>query len=357
MNMTRRTALKLAALAPAVQFGIPRALASETIVAVTWGGPWFEFIQKIGAEWSAKTGNQILWQQHDNGASATVVAKVMAAWPNPKQDVINSNDPAIYAMAAEGWLEPLDDLPSMKDMPEEFIIKDAEGRAVSAPHDAEIFFWGYRSDLVPKGVKSLSDILKPDFPGGIGLRDVSLYSGVPLVSLALERGGSETNIDPAFDFLKDIAKTGKVAGVFGSAVDAVNSMVSGESAITLATGAEWKQIGEAAPIQLLNRVPNGKGLKAFYSLAQWCVPKTPRKELAKAFVEYLISPEPCERYASETDTAPTNKKSKASGDPRFILTGDELKDFGYFCNYKLMSEKSNSWTERYNTEIRPLMRA
>ncbi|WP_201401043.1 extracellular solute-binding protein [Kaistia sp. 32K] len=344
------------ALAPLAKLGMSEAAAADAIVGVSWGGPWLDAIKQVAAPWEKANNQQILWEAHEGGSSAAIAAKVQAAWPNPKHDLIHTNDPAIHTMSAEGWLAPLDDLPSLKDMPSEFIIRDKDGKAVSAPHSANVAMWGYRTDLVPDGISSLSDLLSPKFTGGIGLRASTLWSGLPLVSLALDRGGNERNMDPAFEFLKELAATRNVTGVFGSAVDTVNSMASGVTAVTLASQSEWRQLAKVVPIKVLGRVPNGGGLKTFYSLSQFVVTKSPRSEVTKQLVEYLIQPEQDARYAALASNAPTNIKAKFDNSEGYFLNPDEIQSFGYICDYKLMSEKGQEWNERFNREIQPLLR-
>ncbi|BCP55242.1 ABC transporter substrate-binding protein [Kaistia sp. 32K] len=349
--------MELMALAPAVGLGVSSASAAEAIVGVSWGGPWLDAVKEIAGPWEKANNQQILWEAHEGGTSTPIVTKVQAAWPNPKHDLIHTNDAVAHMMAAEGWLEPLDDLPSLKDMPPEFIIRDKDGRAVSAPHSAGVTAWGYRTDLVPDGITSLADLLSPKFTGGIGLRASTLSSGLPLVSLALDRGGSESNIDPAFEFLKELAATRKVTGVFSGAVDTVNSVASGVTAVTFASHGEWRQIAKVAPIKVLSRVPNGGGLKSFYGVTQFVVTKSRRSEVTKQLLEYLIQPEQDARYAVLGSNAPTNIKAKFDNSEGYFLNPDEIQSFGYFPDYKLMSEKGREWNERFNSEIQPLLRS
>ncbi len=358
MLLNRRKILKIMTLAPAAKFGLPSAsaYAAEPIVGVSWGGPWLDAVKQISAEWEKANNQQVRWEPHEGGTSAAIITKLRASWPNLDRNLIHTNDPVAHTMAAEGWLEPLDDLPSIKDMPDEFVLRDMDDRVIAAPHSAGVTVWGYRTDLVPEGITSLSDLLSPKFSGGVGLRTPTLTSGLPLVTLALERGGSEHNIDPAFDFLKELAATRKVTGVFGSAIDTVNSVASGATAVTFGSLDEWRQLAKVVPIKILNRVPNGGGLKNFYVLTQIAVTKGPHSEATKQLVEYLIQPKQDARYASLVSNAPTNIKAKFDNPQGYFLNPDELKSFGYFCDYKLMSEKGPEWNERFNREIQPLLR-
>jgi putative spermidine/putrescine transport system substrate-binding protein len=336
--------------------GLRRAFAAQTLVGVNWGGPWLDGAKPIAKAWEQKTGNKIAWELHE-GSSAAVATKIRATWPTVKYDLIAGNDPVIHIMTREGWLEAVDDVPSLRDIPKNMIVRDKQGRAMAVPHFAGSVCWGYRTDLVKEPITSLKDLLEPRFKGKVGLRDTGSWSGLPLVSMALEFGGNERSIDPAFDFLKELAKRGHVANVAKSGMDVINSMNLGDSAVTLAPVPEWVKIRANHPVKLLNRVPGSRSLKGFYTLGHWILPKGTKVALAKDFTNFFVSPENDEAYAKAIGAAPTNVKAKF--DPalgEYFFAPGELDQYAYFCDFDYMSQNDQKWIQRFDLEIRPLLR-
>ena len=336
--------------------GLARALAAQTLVGVTWGGPWLDGAKPITKAWEQQTGNKIAWELHE-GSSAAIATKIRATWPTVKYDVIAGNDPVIHAMTREGWLEAVDDVPNMRDIPKNLVVRDPQGRAMAVPLFAGSVCWGYRTDLVKESITSLKDLLEPRFKGKVGLRDVNSWSGLPLVSMALESGGNERNVDPAFEFLKELAKRGNVANVAKSGMDVINSMNLGDSAVTFAPVPEWVKIRQNHPVKLLNRMPGSRSLKGFYTLGHWIIPKGTKVALAKDFANFFVGPENDEAYARAIGAGPVNVKAKPDASmAEYFFTPEELDKYAYFCDFDYMSQNDQKWIQRFDLEIRPLLR-
>jgi putative spermidine/putrescine transport system substrate-binding protein len=330
--------------------------SADTLIGVTWGGPQLDSVKPMAAEWAkAHPPIRVAWEVHE-GSSSAVVGKLRATWPNPKLNLLHVNDPAVHLMNAEGWLETVDDVPNIKNVSNSFVLRNAQGQAIAVPHCAGAVCWGYRPDLVDGPINSLADLLEPRFRGKIGFRDVNSWSGLPLVSIALELGGSERNVEPAFDFLAKLAKSGAIVNVGKSNADVVNSLNMGVSAVAFAGATEWNEVAKTHKIKLLNRVPGSKALKSYYTLVHWAIPKSPQSAAAKDLANTLLGTENDTIYARATGTAPANKDSQLSNPIGILLEQGELKEFGYFCDFGLMARSEHGWTDRFDTEIRPLLR-
>src|SRR5262245_2710801 len=132
----------------AATIGAPRrALATENLVGVTWGGLWIDATKPVAEEWGKRRDARITWELHE-GSSITVATKIRATWPNVRYDIISGNDPLFHICIKEGWLETVDDLPNLGDIPKGFIMRDPAGRAVSVPKSVDSVTWGYRTDLI-----------------------------------------------------------------------------------------------------------------------------------------------------------------------------------------------------------------
>jgi putative spermidine/putrescine transport system substrate-binding protein len=329
---------------------------TNNLIGITWGGPQLDASRPIASAWQrSHPGTRVAWEVH-TGSSSAVATKIRATWPNVNLHFCHVNDPAIHIMNREGWLETVDDLPNLKHVPDKFILKNASGNAIAVPHCASAVCWGYRTDLVETPINALSDLLEPRFKGRIGFRDPNSWSGLPLVSIALDGGGDERNIDPAFDFLSKVAKAGNIVNVGKSNADVINSLNLGESSVAIAGATEWAEVAKNHPIKLLNRVEGSKGLRSFYALVHWAIPKSslsgPAKDLGNFFLEEANNT----AYCKTNGVAPANKNSSFANPLGILLSGDELERFGYFCDFDLMGRQEHKWTERFDTEIRPLLR-
>ena len=350
-------------LAASAALALPTAARAQrggagagTIIGVTWGGPQLDAAKPIASAWAKDHPNQrVAWEIHE-GSSSAVVGKLQATWPNPKLSLLHVNDPAVHLMNAEGWLVAMDDLPNMQLVPDQFKIRNAQGQSVAAPHCASSVCWGYRPDLVEGPINKLTDLLEPRFKGKVGFRDVNSWSGLPLVSIAREFGGSERDVDPAFDFLAKLAKTGAISNVGKSNADVINAMNLGVSAVTFAGITEWTEISKQHKVVLLNKVPDSPAFRAFYTVIQWAVPKSPNSAAVKDLVNFFLETENDTAYSKAIGVAPANAKSTLFNPIGALLSQDELQKFGYFCDFGLMGRSEHGWTDRFDTQIRPLLR-
>lgn len=361
-RLTRRQFLNSAA-AGAAGLGVfsaggrfPRAFAAERLTAVTWGGPWFESTQKVAADFSESRDVQLAWELHQGG-SQKIVTKIKAAWPTVQYDLIAAWDPVFQAMLREGWLEPVDDLPNLKDVPDTYITRNAQGQAVVVPMGVTVTCWGYRNDMVDKPVTSFKDLLEPRFKGLVCMRTPTSYSGLPYVGIALEFGGDEYNIEPAFDFLKELAKRGNIGRVAGSDTDAINSMTTGETAFGFGVGNVWDRIAKAQPITPLMRVPESNGLKGLIYKDGWVVLKGPRAELAKEFANFTVSPENATFICGALAAFPANSKATAGEQAQeWSYRPEELGTYAYAADFGHLSEQVSEWSRRFEQEVTPLLR-
>jgi putative spermidine/putrescine transport system substrate-binding protein len=189
------------------------------------------------------------------------------------------------------------------------------------------------------------------------MRTPTSYSGLAYVGMALEFGGDEHNIDPAFDYLKELAERGNIGRVAGSDVDAINSMTTGETAFGFGVGNVWERIAEGVPIEVLMRVPGDTGFKGLPYKDGWVVLKGPKAELAKEFANYSIGPEANTAIAGALASAPTNSKATISEAARqWSYEPDELDRYTYFPDFGHLSEQVNDWSVRFEREITPLLR-
>lgn len=350
------TAAATGALTLPSAFGLSPAAAAESLTGVTWGGPWHDAAKALALKFNARTPTSFSWELHQGGA-IKILPKIKSTWPEVKYDIVNGWAPVWLAMIEEDWVETLDDLPNLKQVPEKYWFKNAQGKPITAPMNVANVFWGYRSDMVKKPIKSFTDMLDPSLKGMIMLRTPASYTGLHFVAMALEFGGSERNIDPAFDFLKELAKSGNVGRVGGGDVEHINSATTGETAVGFGASGVWQKISQAGPVETLHKVPGSKGLKGFLYTEGWTVLKGPKAKVAKEFVNFCLGAENNTEWNAIMSGGPTNAGAKAApAVERFFYKPEEVDQFGYVPDFKVVMAQLDIWAKRFETDIVPLIK-
>jgi len=355
-SLTRRTVLKGAAGTAALSaFGNPfPAHAATQLNAVWWGGPWVEGIKAITAKQHEVDVN---WQLHAGG-SAAVLPKIKSSWPNYSYDVVGSFTPVYPALIKEGWVEPLtlEEVPNLRDVPEVLIFRDSKKQMMNAPMTLTGKFWGYRKDTCPIKFNNLDQLLDKRLKGQICWWTPTYGGNLHLVSLALHRGGSETNLEPGWEFLKEIAKAGNIGRVANTESDYINSITTGETSLSISNLSNWITIGKTNQCELFSR-DSRPGMKTFvYSEGAVILKNSPNKEAAKRFVNFLLSPKNDEEYCARVGQAPVNFKSKASEAVKAIsYTKEEMEKYTYAAKFDVLSEHLSEMQKRYEKDIAPLL--
>ena len=350
---TRRQVLAAGVASAVLPFGNARGAAQ--LVGIEWGGPLIEATKKISAGFHEA---DITWDLHAGGAG-TVLPKIKAAWPHPKYDIVACWNPVYVTMINEGWLEPLtfDEIPNLRDVPKEYIFTDKSGAMVNVPRSLAGMFWGYRKDTAPVKPERVEQLFDPKLKGQICWPGPNINSNLQLLSLTLAAGGDEKNMEPGWELLKKLAKSGNIGRVANTETDFINSITTGETSVAFWNMAPWKKVSQNFPITVLTRVPNDKGLGAFLYQDGWVVLKSSEnKKAAFNYLNFFISPENNQAFNEMLGQAPTNRKAKASGFAENITyTPDELQKFAYFPDFTVLAEQLNASVKRFETEIVPLL--
>jgi putative spermidine/putrescine transport system substrate-binding protein len=332
------------------------AWAAETVRAITWGGNYGDVLKQITDRYKDVEVDWSLYQS----AALEILAKIRSSWPNPPVDMCETWDPIFLQLQGEGWLESVADseMPNLADVPKNVLrYRDSNGRLFAIPLSVGASYWGYRKDLVNKPIRELSDLLDPSLKGKICLSNAVKGGAITVVVLAIGNGGSETNMEPGWEFMKKLAMSGNIGRIATTEVDFANSINSGETAVTFWNTATWNEIKKNWPCQILTKVES-KSLKTFVYQEGFAILKSPRSSLAKQVLNFMLSPENNELYNNALGQAPVNRKSKVSAAAAdFAMTEEEYKKYAYFLDYETMNRQRDGWIRRWEQEIQPLLRA
>lgn len=353
MSILRREFLiRTGALAVASQIGSERALAASLITATEWGGNYITEIQKIASEFEEVNIN---WQMI--GAS-TALTQLKATWPNPKLDLIVSWDPTFRTVVQEGWAEPVtpENVPNILDVPDKLLIKDNAGNVINIPRTISAVHWFFRRDTVPFEIQSLDDLLDPRLKGQILFPAPSINSNLQMVALALHKGGDERHMDPAWEFVKQLAKAGNIAAVAKDDTDVTTAISTGEASISFASASFVADLRRGFDIEYLTKREAATGFRTFIFQEGWSVIKGPNSKAAFDFVNFAINPENNAAFNAGIFGAPVNAKAKAPDSIKHIVfNNEELEKYTYMPDWAYLSEQADAWTKRWEQEIVPLL--
>ncbi|MER8492618.1 extracellular solute-binding protein [Mesorhizobium australicum] len=328
---------------------------SSSFVAVEWGGEYIKATKQIAAAWGKSDIDWVLV-----GSGAEVLAKVKAQWPNPPFDVVANWDPVFATMIREDWLETIAeaDIPNLKNIPEDLILKDKAGNWKTAPRSLSGSFFGYRKDTCPVQIKSIDDLLDERLKGQLVWPAPVNNGNVQMLALALHGGGNERNMEPAWEFMTKLAKSGNIGSVIsGGDPEFVNAMTTGQASAGFFDATGWSAVAENFPCKFLTKVPDQPGLKFFFFTVGWCVLKgTRHKQDVMDFINFGLSPEMDQMMTNATKEIPTNPKASPPKGMEFMtFNPQELKQYAYRPDWDYMSTQADAWQKRFETEIMPLL--
>jgi putative spermidine/putrescine transport system substrate-binding protein len=117
-----------------------------------------------------------------------------------------------------------------------------------------LFGLGYRTDLSPLEIKRYEDLLDPRLKGRVASPTAQYSSGRWIVQLAVNGGGSERDVEPAFAFLQKLKPN---IATFVVGTDPIKVLQSGEAAVTYLIFSEIaKLLGPNSPYRFV--LPEGK---------------------------------------------------------------------------------------------------
>ncbi|WP_287353960.1 extracellular solute-binding protein [Mesorhizobium sp.] len=358
-TMSRRQFTKSAAsaalLSAAGPLGNSRAYSAETITAVEWGGKYLEGIEAVAAK---QSNVNINWQRHAGGAMV-IMSKIKATWPKPGIDLLAGWDPNFQMIAAEGWAEPvtLDKVPNLANIPQRLLVKDSAGNIVNIPRAIGSAFWAYRKDLTPFEITKIEDLLDPRLKGKICWPVPSLGSNLQMVGLALHKGGDERNLEPAWDFMKELARSGNIGRVANADQDVTTSISTGETSIIFATSYTAVDLARNFKFQYLNKMNKETGFRTFVYHEGWSVLKGGNTKAAFEFANFATGPENNSYFAQKSGSGlPANVKSQIPEDAKpFALTNEDMERYVYIPDWSYLSTQGSSWMQRWEQEIVPLL--
>ncbi len=353
-KFTRRDVLKTAAASSVATISMPflnlnQAYgSSHPLSVVDWGPPWIDNTKKIAAAWGKK---EINWTLHSGGA-ASILPKIKAAWPNPPYDLVDNWSPVFLSMLREGWAETvtLDDCPNLKDVPETLITKDQDGNWKNIPRGTSGVFFTYAPENCPIEIKTIDDLLDPALKGQILWPNPTLNTNLQVVALAKARGGDEYNMDPGWQFLSELAKSGNIGRISANTSDVITSLETGETSVTFV---DQGTLSGIKGTQLQHLTKTDSSFKTFLFVSGWVVlSSSNNKKAAFDFANFTINKENSELYYQEVGEVPVNSMAEHQAS-HLRFTTEEADQFVVIPDWDLLGKELDGWNKRFETDILP----
>jgi len=332
-----------------------RAQAKPTLTAVDWGGQTLSSVQAIQRFQNVA---DVRWELHAGGAAA-ILAKIAASWPHVNYDVVAAWSPVFVSMAREGWLEKMtaEEMPNIVNIPSPLFVRDRDGDIVTIPRELNNHMWGYRPDLCPFPITRIQDLLDKRLKAKIVFPGPVLNTGTQMIVIARAFGGSEAAMEPAWEFVKQLARNGNIGRVSNSDTETHNSLTSGETCIGFGAASHFVRIAEAGlPVQPLAKMPAESGFCTVIAMQGWCVLKGGQVATAKAWINALVAPEPNGIETAISGTVPANSLAPVSDAMKPVrYAPDELPKYTYTPDWSIVSAELPNWVRRWEREVTPLL--
>lgn len=350
----RRDVLKgiggLAAAGAAQGLGLRPAAAQrrfdgETLRVQFWAGSEGQTIRShVVDPFVQKTGAKVVVTE---GWTSASIAKIRAEKANPSTSVYLMDDIGVVTTGREGLLESVDlsRLPNAVDIQPKFYI---EGKGVG-------FFTYctgvvYNTNVVKSPPTSWQELWDPKYRGKIAVPPAGAGPALHMAIIAaMVNGGSQYNMEPAWDALKALKPN--VAVMEQSAAVLAELLRTGEVALVMRTVYLFKPyIEKSYPIGISLNMK--EGFFATPGCAAVVKSHPDKRELADAFVNETLSAEAQTKMAHTLWFGPTNRKVKLPPDvSRFLVSTQEQWDSIIPVNLDNMAARREEWVQKYTRAL------
>ena len=275
------------------------------------------------------------------------LSKVIASKANPPFDVIMLDEGPFLAALSQDIFEkiPADKVPHLQDVPSALVDPRGLGVFVSG----QIIGIAYNTEKIKVPPKSWNDLLKPEYKGRIGLANMgSTLIAAWMVEIARLNGGSEENMEPAFQFVKKMMPN---VGAISSSPGALATLFQ-QGQIDVAVHYN-NNVGDlqakGVPIALTRPDTGWIHIKSSMHI----VKNNRNPELAAAYINAALSPEVQTRMAAEPYfvVPVSNKATFSPGLQAYARNVDEIARMSR-VDWAKLNPRRGEYIERFNREVK-----
>lgn len=338
----RRRDFVAGAGALSISFGLGGAASAQgsSLVSTVFGGVWErEYRKNIVEPFEKETGIKVLLKL---GLSGEWLTNSIVNRRAPEIDLLLLPYPDNVRATLESLGMPLTaaDIPNLKDIDPTWIDQfDKTGVGL----DYVGYGIAYREDLIPVAPQAWKDIWNPAYKGKLIIPEIGQWgSWEMLVVTARLNGGSEDNMSPAFNALRQLKPN--IKQFFKSGVDIANLLGSGEAWVCAMTT-------NVAPYGLIDA---GKPVKFIYptegamvGLVSYHIAKASKNaDVCKKFINFALSKTSQEGFCNGVIAGPTNVNASMNERTRQrIPPREKLQLFSWAKIIPQMSALADRWNQ------------
>lgn len=323
-----------------------RTLERELVFSARGGSIGNVFRTKIIPPFEEKFNCKVTMVVNDSGPA---LSKVLAERANPQTDVLWSVDPTHARGIANGLFEKLDldRIPNFQRLYEFAQYKDQLGLpwgvgATIIAYNTAIF--AERKIAPPQSWK---DIVTPQTRKHVAWLDLSTQQGInSFLMMNRLNGGSESNVDPAFRFLKSNLADITIVSSPAQIDDLLQQKDAWIATNLDARFAILKSKG--FPIEL---VYSSEGLPQQNAILN-IIKGAPHPNLAHAFVDWVLSDPIQTIIGNDIQLGPVNKHVRV--DPKVeqsLVYGPEKTSRLIQFDHAIITRDLSKWLDRWNREL------
>ena len=345
MGEWKRREILAAGLGLGATVAWPRlAFAVDTLVAATFPGTWNDAHTKVLGPWFKKASKADLTLSIQ--LATDQVAKLAASGGKPPFDVaIMDEGPLLDGLKQDLFVKyPIDKSANFKALYPMF--QDEWGPKISM----QVIGIGFNPKKVKTPPKSWNDLWSPAYKGRVGLTSLNSTLGMAfMVEMARLRGGSETNLEPAFKALRELLPN---VGAISANLGAHATLFQQEQIDIAPYNFNFVETLKGKGVDIEFVVPDTGPVAWRTSLH--IVKNAARPDLAFQYIEGAITPEvQAEEAKPPYDVIPTHTKVAMTAvmQAKIAKTPAELSQL-IFQDWKKINEGRSATIDRFNREIK-----
>lgn len=321
--------------------------AQKTLNINSFGGTFQEAVQSVVVDPFEQANDA---QVSITTAISSEALTLLRSSPEgqPALDVAYMDLVPIYQAKAAGLLQPMDrsKIPSLGEMYP--LAVDEDGYWV-----AELVSMtgiAYNTEHVKTPPTSWQELWDTQYEGRVAISNVSGTAGYQfLAQMARIHGGSETDIDPGFEALKDLKPN--LAAIYNTPDEMSRLLSSGEAWLGPWYADRLSSLKrQGAPVAFVTPEEG-----AIAILSSMCIPKgTSQLDLAHNYIDFQISAEVNKKFITTIAEGPTNSTvelDQAFLDDNYIPYGTEAIEKLVALDNQAIAESLADWVTRWDAEI------
>ena len=313
----------------------------RTLSVSTWGFNMDLINKNITKPFEEAYGVKIIYE---TGNNADRLTKLKARKDSPNVDVVHFAGNYIYLATKEGLLQPYEPekIPSLKELYD--WAKDPVGNRYGIGYAISTYAIAYRTDKVNPPITSWADLARPDLKGFVTLPDITTTFGpATVVLLAKAFGGSEENVEPAWQNLPQIAKN--LVTVYRRSSELITLVQQGEVWVAPYTSFSWGNLlGTKVPLKSVVPKEGTVGSQSMVAI----VKGTKNPDLAHLYIDFILSHDVQKAQAMDLVDSPTNMTVKVPPEiGEKLAYGPEKLSNIIFLDEAKLAQVQESWVKRW----------